>query len=94
MSDRLSPTMLEALAALAHAPDGEVWYHDVGAGAATAEALLARGLAQEARAVECNTHGKGWHAGYLEITERGRFILSGRPWYSARNHTAADAASR
>lgn len=64
-SVKLSPTMLDALIQIEWSTEA-VWYHDVGAGARTAEALLARGLVEETPAGT---------AGYLQLTRAGRLAL-------------------
>jgi hypothetical protein len=68
--------MLHALASLRHLSDRceGIWYHDLGHGKQTSDALLARGLVK-GDAMPCTTRGCV-HPGYLLLTEKGRAVLA------------------
>lgn len=82
---KLSPSMLDALYQIEWAAE-PVWYHDVGAGSHTAEALLRRKLVQ-GKPGECGTPGHR-HAGYLRLTRKGRKVLAKAVEENNRQRTA------
>jgi len=70
---KLSGSMLHALADLRFSTEG-IWYHDLGWGAQTSDALIGRGLV-EGDAMPCQTPGCV-HPGYLKLTAAGYAALA------------------